>query len=329
MYRGVDIGGKERLDSVLTKELDLKENPKDSCGSQAVHYPVMYREVLELLDLEGKEVVVDCTVGIGSHALKILSHLKKDSIFIGIDKDGDSLEIAKARLKQFEGKYILVKEDFRNLDKVLNDLSIEKAEAFFFDLGVSGYQLSCPERGFSFLKEGPLDMRMDRSAFLCAYDLVNNLSEQELCTIFEKFGQERFSRKIAHTLVRKRRKEPLSTTSQLKRIILEAVPRKSLKYRIHPATRVFQALRIAVNRELDSLTEGLNKAVRYLAKGGRIVVISFHSLEDRIVKSTFKNLASQGILRILTKKPLTPKEDELRENISSRSAKLRAAEKLL
>lgn len=298
-------------------------------SQEILHYPVMHREVIEYLNPGHKRIIVDCTVGVGSHALKILPYLGEGSLFIGIDKDIDSLNIARERLKDYQKKVILVKDDFRNLDKVLDNLKVLEVDAFLFDLGISSYQLANPERGFSFLKEGPLDMRMDREAFLCAYDLINNLSEKELQSIFEKFGQERYSRRIAALLVETRKRYPFFTTAQLKDVILKAFPKSGKRYRIHPATRVFQALRIAVNRELDCLTEGLEKALRRLSLGGRIVVISFHSLEDRIVKHIFKSSVFKKNLRILTKKPRVPGELELKENTRSRSAKLRAGERVV
>ena len=309
-------------------ENDLKKWPKDSFKEADIHYPVMYREVAEYLSIQTRKIVVDCTVGVGSHASWLIPQLPQGSLYIGIDKDNDSLEMAKDRLSDFVGRFILIKEDFRSVNSVLEQLQIEQVDAFLFDLGISTFQLSHPERGFSFSKEGPLDMRMDRESFLCAYDLVNNLSERELRMIFEKFGEERYSRRIAHHLVEKRRKTPLYTTRQLVEAITEVVPSKSFRYKIHPATRVFQALRIAVNRELDCLSQGLEVAVPYLRAGGRIVAISFHSLEDREVKHTFRHYASQNEVKVLTKKPLVPAPDEVNTNSASRSAKLRAIEKL-
>ncbi|MBN2483682.1 MAG: 16S rRNA (cytosine(1402)-N(4))-methyltransferase RsmH [Candidatus Omnitrophica bacterium] len=309
-------------------ENDLKKWPKDSFSDGEIHYPVMCREVIEYLALADKKVVVDCTVGVGSHALSLIPRMAPGGLYVGIDKDNDSLEIAKERLGDFVGRFILIKEDFRAVDSVLEQLQISRVDAFLFDLGISSFQLTQAERGFSFLKEGPLDMRMDRESFLCAYDLVNNLSERELRMIFEKFGEERYSRRIAHHLIEKRRKTPLYTTRQLVEAITESVPYRSFRYKIHPATRVFQALRIAVNRELDCLSQGLDKAFPYLSAQGRMAVISFHSLEDREVKHTFRNYAAQGHAQIITKKPLTPSEEELVENNASRSAKLRVIEKL-
>jgi 16S rRNA (cytosine1402-N4)-methyltransferase len=292
------------------------------------HYPVMYREVLELLDVSNKTVVVDCTLGTGAHAGKFLERMPANGHLIGIDKDQESLGLVRETLKPYEGRFSLVRDDFSHLDAVLKKLKVEKADAFFFDLGISMRQLLNPERGFSFLKGGPLDMRMDRNSFLCASDLVNNLSEEELEHIFRKFGEERFARRIAHDVVSLRRTEPISTTEQLTQIVLRAVPSRGLHQRIHPATRIFQALRIAVNRELEVLKIGIEKALTQLNPQGRIAVISFHSLEDRIVKHTFRDFHSQGVLRIITKKPVEASDDELRENAASRSAKLRVAERI-
>lgn len=294
----------------------------------AHHYPVMYREVTELLNLKKKKVVVDCTTGIGFHAYKLLEAMDKGSFFIGIDRDQGSLDIAKARLESFQGRFILIRDNFANLDKVLSDLDIEEVDAFLFDLGISTYQLSDSARGFSFLKEGPLDMRMDRDSFLSAYDLVNNLSEVELESIFKKFGEERYSRRVAHSLVEARKDKPISTTTQLAELIIGCIPGKDRGRRIHPATRIFQALRIAVNRELEAIEASLVQAISHLRVGGRIGVISFHSLEDRIVKHLYKEYSSKGLLKIITKKPFIPTEEERNENLPSRSAKLRVAEKI-
>ncbi|MDD5194355.1 MAG: 16S rRNA (cytosine(1402)-N(4))-methyltransferase RsmH [Candidatus Omnitrophica bacterium] len=296
--------------------------------NQIYHYPVMYREILTLLNLSEKKVVVDCTVGVGSHALRMLEAMKSDALFIGIDRDEDSLSQACAKLQIFGKRVILIKSDFSNIDSVLLNLHIAKADAFIFDLGISTYQLSESNRGFSFSKEGPLDMRMDKNSFVCAADLVNNLSEIELENIFRKFGEERYAYRIARAITDMRRREPIVTTTQLAEIILRATPLKVRDWRLHPATRVFQALRIAVNRELEALKAGIDKAVTLLNAGGRIAVISFHSLEDRIVKHTLRDFSHKGVLKIITKKPIIAGEQELLENNPSRSAKLRVAEKI-
>lgn len=291
------------------------------------HYPVMYREVLKFLELKERKVVVDCTLGLAAHGHKMLELMGKNSFLIGIDRDQASLEIAKKNLKYFDGRFTLIKGDFANLDQLLAKLGVAGVDAFLFDLGISTYQLNSPQRGFSFLKEGPLDMRMDQDSFVSAYDLVNNLSEGELTSIFKKFGEDRHARRIATRLVEARKIEPLTTTTQLACVIISALSAKSQHGRIHPATRIFQSLRIAVNRELESFRDGLEKSVELLNKGGRIAVISFHSLEDRIAKQVFKKWAAQGVLKNITKKPLRPTDLEREENPASRSAKLRIAER--
>ncbi|UCC94329.1 MAG: 16S rRNA (cytosine(1402)-N(4))-methyltransferase RsmH [Candidatus Omnitrophota bacterium] len=297
-------------------------------GRQTHHYPVMHREVIELLNIKEKKIIIDCTVGMGSHALKFCNFMGEDALLIGIDKDKESLAVASHRLNCCKGKVILIRDDFSYLNDILKKLKIDKVDIFFFDLGLSMYQLNNSERGFSFLKEGPLDMRMDRDSFVSAYDLINNLSEKELELIFRKFGEEHYSKKIAHYIIEARKNRPISTTTQLVNVILKAMPSRAALYRIHPATRTFQALRIAVNRELEVLSNGLESAISFLSRGGRIGVISFHSLEDRIAKHTFKDFASRGILRLITKKPLLPAQNEVAENPASRSAKLRVAEKV-
>ncbi len=294
---------------------------------EVFHYPVMHKEVLSYLEPQRCKSVLDCTVGTGSHALKILELLPQGARLIGIDKDRSSLEIAKKRLSVFGERVILVKEDFVHLDEVLEDLGIDKIEAIFFDLGISMYQLSDARRGFSFLQEGPLDMRIDNCAFLSAYDLINNLSEKELGDIFKKFGEERYSQRIAHLIEERRRKVPINTTRDLLEIILKALP-INFKYKVQTAARIFQALRIAVNQELELLRQVLEKAPFFLNPGGRLLVISFHSLEDRIVKQTFKRYASENLLKIITKKPVIAQETELKENSASRSARLRVAERI-
>lgn len=295
--------------------------------NKCLHYPVMWKEALSGLGIAKCKYVVDCTAGLGGHAYKMLEACQ-ELFYLGIDRDGQSLRQAGDKLKPFEGRFTLVQENFRNIDSVSRQVREDKADAVFFDLGVSSYQLADPQRGFSFLKNGSLDMRFDENDFVKAFDLVNNLSQRELVEIFKKFGQERYSRRIARRLVEERKDSPISTTLQLAGIIEKSVPPKSRFGRIHPATRVFQALRIAVNRELDSLEAALPEAIALLKKGARIAVISFHSLEDRIVKHTFRDFASKNILSIITKKPLVPDQAEITLNRPSRPAKLRIAEKI-
>lgn len=291
------------------------------------HYPVMWKEVIEGLKIADQEYIVDCTTGLGGHAYRMLAVARK-AFYVGIDKDAHSLQESYNRLRPFLNRFVLLQDDFKNVDSVCQQMRIEKVDTFFFDLGMSSYQLDSSERGFSFLREGFLDMRFDQKSLLTASDLVNNLSERELVDVFRKFGQERYAKKIAQVLVNLRKSKPVLTTLQLSEIIKKNVPPKSRFAKIHPATRIFQALRIAVNSELESLEAALPKAVNLLKTGGRIGVISFHSLEDRIVKHTFRNLASQDVLKIITKKPEVPTEIEKRTNPASRSAKLRIAEKI-
>ncbi len=290
------------------------------------HVPVLLNEVIEYLNLkEENKIIVDCTIGEGGHAEKILENLGPAGILLGIDQDQDALVAARKRLASFGKRVILVWGNFTNLEKILREKGIGKVDGILFDLGVSSAQLSRKERGFSFLKEGPLDMRMDKAQKINASDLVNRTSYEDLQNIIYEFGEKRWAKRIARAIVREREKGPVTTTSQLAEIIERAVPYRG---RIHPATRTFQALRIKVNRELENLKEALPQAVDSLKKKGRISIISYHSLEDRIVKNSFKEFACQGRLKILTKKPITPREEEIRTNPRSRSAKLRAGERI-
>ncbi|MCX5697598.1 MAG: 16S rRNA (cytosine(1402)-N(4))-methyltransferase RsmH [Candidatus Omnitrophica bacterium] len=293
-----------------------------------LHTPVMLGEILEYLDLAPGKTVVDATVGTAGHALEVLKKITPGGRLIGIDRDEDALAIARHQLEHYGKNSRLVYGSFADIDNILKDCGIRKVDGILFDLGVSSLQLGDPERGFSFNKDGPLDMRMDKKSYISAYDLMNNLNEQEISTILWNFGQERWHRRIARLLVREREKHPITTTSQLSDIVFRAMPYKHKYQRIHPATRTFQAVRIAVNRELESLESAITKSVDLLAKGGRICVISFHSLEDRIVKWRFREFASNGLVRIITPKPLTPSWGEAKENPSSRSSKLRVAERL-
>jgi 16S rRNA (cytosine1402-N4)-methyltransferase len=220
--------------------------------------------------------------------------------------------------------------NFSDIHEIAKRLKLEKIDGIVLDLGVSMFQLMQPERGFSFNREGPLDMRLDRNSYISAYDLVNNLNEDEISNLLWSFGQERWHNRIAHRLVEERQKHPITTTAELSDIVLRAIPArfKRFHYRIHPATRTFQAVRIAVNRELEALEQVLARAIPLLAPGGRICVISFHSLEDRVVKWAFRKAAADGLVRILTPKPLTPAGEEERANPSSRSSKFRAVERL-
>lgn len=295
---------------------------------KTLHIPVMYKEVLTYLKPRAGGVVVDATVGTGGHSIEILKQILPGGRLVGIDKDSDSLEICRERLKDYKKDIELACGDFRNIDLLLKSFNLKRIDAILFDLGISSYQLANAQRGFSFQVDGPLDMRMDRTSFISAYDLVNNLNQEEISNLLWSFGQERWHNRIARYLVREREKSPIASTMQLAEVVTLALPYKQKYYRLHPATRTFQALRIAVNRELEALEEAINKAVALLSKGGIICVISFHSLEDRIVKLNFRRFAQEGKLKIITKKPVRASVNEFKDNPSCRSAKLRAAERI-
>lgn len=293
------------------------------------HKPVMCKEVIESLNLRPGLTIVDATLGLGAHASAILEKISPKGRLIGIDRDTDSLEIAKNRLKVYEDNVSLVHADFRAIDKVFAQLNIKKIDGILFDLGVSSYQLDSQDRGFSFRYDAPLDMRMDKTSYILAYDLVNNLTEKEISDILWAFGEERWHNRIAKYLIQKRALSPVTTTGQLKEAVMKAIPHGGIhSTRIHPATRTFQAFRIAVNRELEALEESLAKVPEFLKKGARVCVLSFHSLEDRIVKHNFKDNALKGIFRIITKKPLLPTRQEVIDNPRARSVKMRVACKL-
>ncbi|MBM3248265.1 MAG: 16S rRNA (cytosine(1402)-N(4))-methyltransferase RsmH [Candidatus Omnitrophica bacterium] len=292
------------------------------------HKPVMREEIAQYLNLNPGKVVLDCTIGTGGHAQEILRKIAPQGRLIGVDRDADSLSIAENNLKEFSGFYTLIKDDFRHLDRILENLKVQNIDGILFDLGISSFQLDNSKRGFSIREDGPLDMRMDKNSYISAYDLVNSLSETEISGILKNFGQERWHNRIAHYLVEERMRNPIATTKQLSDIVMKAVGYRYAAQKIHPATRTFQAFRIAVNRELEALDMALDKAIRSLSKGGRICVISFHSLEDKIVKEKFKNFSREGILEIITKKPLRSTEQEVSENVRARSARLRVAERI-
>jgi len=293
-----------------------------------MHKPVMIQETMENLNLRPGQTVLDCTLGTGGHAEEILKCITPGGKLIAIDRDKDSIDLAAERLGRFEGSFELICDDFRNIDSIMRTAEIEKVDAIFFDLGISSYQLENPERGFSFMREGPLDMRMDRSSYISAYDLINSLSETELSGILRTFGQERWDNRIARVLIRERSIRPIATTRELSEVVMKAVPHGRGYSKIHPATRTFMAFRIAVNRELEALDSALNKSIGYLKKGGRIVAIAFHSLEDRIVKVKFRTCSKENQLILLTKKPLRATPEEMHDNARSRSARLRAAERI-
>ncbi len=286
----------------------------------------MVAEVVTLLAPERGGVFVDCTVGLGGHSRALLN--AGASQVLGLDRDEEALRIASEALAAFGDRVELVHADFRDLNHVLDDRGIARVAGALADLGVSSMQLDGEGRGFSFRRDEPLDMRMDRSAGPTAADLVAKAGEEDLANIIFQYGEERYSRRIARAIVAARRTAPVRTTAQLADIVRRAIPRRGYQ-RIDPATRTFQALRITVNRELEGLETFLIDASRRLLRGARLVVISFHSLEDRMVKHVFRALErGEAALRVLTKRPLEPGEDETAQNPRARSAKLRAIERL-
>lgn len=296
--------------------------------NNAKHIPVMSTEIQTHLNLKAGNTFVDCTIGLGGHAVQIAKILGAEGRVVGIDRDTQALGVARQRLDELAVVHDLVHKDYRHLDAVLDGLGIRRVDGILMDLGVSSMQLDNAERGFSLKEDGPLDMRMDQENFICAYDLVNSLSEKELSFILKKYGEERWHHRIARFLTEARSKHPIETTQELRDIVWRAVPKHHRYQKIHPATRTFQAIRIAVNRELESLEIVLPKCLDALVSGGRLCVIAFHSLEDHIVKHTFRSFAKEEMAEILTKKPLRPLPEETDHNIRARSARLRVIEKI-
>ena len=305
------------------------------------HEPVMREEVLSWLAVNKNGVYVDGTIGGAGHARAILE--QTEATLIGIDCDADALAAARERLAPFGSRVFLVKANFADLKQVLEELHIEKVDGVLLDLGVSSHQLDTARRGFSFSQEAPLDMRMDQDLKLRAYDIVNHFAPTELEKIVRLYGEERMAARITRAILRKRQIAPIETTVALAGLVASVMPEGMKHQKIHPATRTFQALRIAVNQELDSIVLGLESAIGALSAGGRIGVISFHSLEDRIVKNTFRDLAAtcvcpkdipycvchkEAVVKVLTRKAVTPSLEETLQNPRARSAKLRVAERI-
>jgi 16S rRNA (cytosine1402-N4)-methyltransferase len=303
----------------------------DKNSNSPAHLPVMLSEVLSWLQPHSGGIYVDCTVGYCGHANEILRVSQPHGIVLGIDRDVQAINAGRQELQSFGDRAILVKAHFMELKQILVERGISRVHGVLFDLGVSSPQFDEPSRGFSFRSEGPLDMRMDQSSGRTAADIVNELDETDLADMIYSLGEERYSRRIARAIVSARRRQTLTNTRQLASVIESAVPGHYRRGRIHCATRTFQALRIAVNNELDHLETSFRDAADALASGGRLCVISFHSLEDRIVKQTFKGLSSQsgGELEILTKRPQVPSDDERNRNPRSRSAKLRVMQRII
>jgi len=292
------------------------------------HQPVMVTEVLHWLAPKEGDVYVDCTIGTGGHSEAILEKTRGRISLIGIDRDEETLKVAKEALKKYQSHISLVKANFKHLPQILKEKKIREVDGILYDLGLSSFQLKSRERGFSFRGSAPLDMRVDRSQKITAAYLVNNLSAAELEDIFLRLGEERWARRVAEFVVRERQKSSLKTTWDLVEVVRKAIPAEVRKKRkIHFATKIFQALRIKVNQELENIKIALPLSFEWLRPGGRVCVISYHSLEDRIVKREFSE-GKKNRLKILTKKVVKPSSNEILANPSARSARLRAAERL-
>lgn len=283
------------------------------------------------LDLKPNDIVVDATINGGGHSLEITKHLKKNGTLVGIDQDASALQISEKKLESAQCQIHLVQNNFRNIDEILESLGLQSFDKILFDLGWSSNQFENPKRGFSFMHEGPLLMTLsldENDAAFTAYDMVNEWELESLADVISGYGEERYAYRIARAIVAARQDGPIETTTELAELIKQTVPAAYRRGRIHPATKTFQALRIAVNDEMGALREGMEKAFNLMTAGGRMVIISFHSIEDRIVKHTFKQLQQDGRGNILTKKPISASEQELADNPRARSAKLRIIEKI-
>jgi 16S rRNA (cytosine1402-N4)-methyltransferase len=292
-------------------------------SGRAAHTPVLLNEVVEMLKVRETGVYVDATIGLGGHASAILQRIGGEGALIGIDRDEEALSQAAKRLGN--GKVYLRKGPFSEIGEIVSGIGMENVDGVLFDLGVSMLQLKDHDRGFSFMSDARLDMRMDPSQKLSAWEVINKYSEKELQRILKEFGEEPVYRKIAKRIVISRHSGTIDTCAELAELVLQAYGGRG---KTHPATRTFQAVRIEVNKELDELRKGLFAALGILKVGGRMCVIAYHSLEDRIVKNTFKDLGREGVVRILTKKPIAPAREEVLRNSASRSAKLRGIEKI-
>ncbi len=306
------------------------------------HVSVLLEECMQGLNIKEDGIYVDCTMGGAGHSSEILKHLSKKGRLIGIDQDNDALKASKERLKDYEN-VTYVHNNFYNIYDILESLNIEKVDGILMDLGVSSYQLDNGERGFSYMKDAPLDMRMDRDNGLSAYEVVNKYSLEELYNVIKEYGEEKFAKRIAQFIVSRREDKPIETTFELVDIIKAAIPAKARREGPHPAKRTFQAIRIEVNSELAILNKAIEDSIEKLNEGGRLAIITFHSLEDRIVKTKFKELekpctcpkefpicicGKKPKVKVITRKPIDPSEEELEINPRSRSAKLRVAEKI-
>lgn len=305
------------------------------------HYSVLLKESIDMLNIKPDGIYVDCTLGGGGHSLEILKKLTTGHLY-AFDQDKYAIEKAQLRLNEYLDKLTIINTNFANILPALNDLGIEHVDGIIYDLGVSSFQFDIPERGFSYRFDGPLDMRMNQDDSLSAYDIINNYSENELKRILYEYGEEKFAPSIARSIVKTRSIKPIETTFELVEVIKKALPAAVLRKPGHPAKQTFQALRIEVNGELDVLKESLEDALKLLNKEGRVVVITFQSLEDRIVKQLFKKYTTLDIpkglpyvpdymkveYKLVNTKVILPSDEELAENQRSHSAKMRGIEKL-
>jgi len=307
------------------------------------HTPVLLNETLEYLDPKPGGVYIDGTLGGAGHSSEIVKRIVPGGVLIGIDQDSNAIDAAKRRLEAYKDNVVIVRDNFRNIKTIALQKGFKEVDGILLDIGVSSHQLDEKERGFSYMHDGPLDMRMDTESSLDASDIVNNSSEQELIRILRDYGEEKWAVRIAKFIAEERKNNRIDTTFKLADIIQRAIPAAARRDGGHPAKRTFQALRIAVNDELQVLEEAVTNAAGLLKPGGRLVVITFHSLEDRIVKKIFNNMekpctcppqlpvcacGKEPLLRVITKKPVTAGAEELKVNTRSKSAKLRAAERV-
>lgn len=306
------------------------------------HKSVLLKECIDNLKINPSGIYVDGTLGGGGHSFNILRELNDKGVLIGIDRDEEAIEAAKIKLKEFK-KFYTVHDNHSNIKNIIENLNIKEVDGILLDLGVSSYQLDNADRGFSYMKDASLDMRMDKSDSLTAYDVVNKYSEEELVKIFFDYGEEKFSKRVAKNICLRRKEKNIETTLELVKVIKEAMPAKALNEKQHPAKRIFQAIRIEVNEELILLKKAVQDSIMVLKPGGRLAIITFHSLEDKIVKHTFEEMQGKCTCpkslpicvcnyiscgKVITKKPIISNDEELEENPRARSAKLRTFEKI-
>ena len=291
-----------------------------------MHIPVLLQEVIKFLNPQSNENFIDMTVGEGRYAMAILQYTAPLGKILGIDLDEESLKVAKENLGAFENRAILKQGNYKDIDKIVKEVDILPVSGIVFDLGLGIFQIEDSSRGFSFLRDEPLKMTFDLGSEMSAEKVINESSLELLTKIFQEYGEEKNAYKIAQAIVEERKNKKITRTSELVEIIEKTVDGR--RNRLHPATKIFQALRIYVNDELNNLKEGLEKSVKILDKDGRIAVVSYHSLEDRLVKKFYKEKEKEGVLKIITKKPITPTKVEILNNRRSRSAKLRVAQKI-